>query len=87
VMMLRWNGAGGCCGCGWCRSWRAVEAILFPQGVADDMLDPHFAPAFSASGAKRDPDQFQQTSPDDKKLMDYRLTASSSVPGFDCWLL
>jgi hypothetical protein len=50
-------------------------------------LDPHFAPAFSAPRAKRDPDQLQKTSPDDKKLMDYPLTEGLSVPGFDCWLL
>jgi hypothetical protein len=46
-----------------------------------------FRAGLSSPGAKRDPDQLQKTSPDDKKLMDYRLTAGPSVPGFDCWLL
>jgi hypothetical protein len=29
----------------------------------------------------------QQTSPDDKKLMDCRVIAEPVAPGLDCWLL
>jgi hypothetical protein len=50
-------------------------------------LDPQFARLVHHRERKRDPDQLQQKSPDEKKLMNYPRTAGPSVPGVDCWLL